>query len=219
MKVAIYSAIFGDYDDLKDQPEQSVETDFLFYSNKEYKSKTWKMMGNPHHVEYSGYQASRLEAKWYKIFPSEEYDLTIWTDGSAQITSKFFTQWIIDNMGNGMLMAFKHPHLDCIYKEAANCFDFPKYTKEALFEQVGHYHKQGYPRNNGLWACGLIARRLGAGYFNSAWWGEINRWSIQDQLSFPYVVWRDKFPITTLDVNQYDNPYIKFLMSEHKSDL
>jgi DNA polymerase-1 len=48
------------------------------------------------------------------------------------------------------------------------------------------------PEGFGLWACGAIVWRNSdkARQFGHAWHEENVRWSIQDQVSFPYLVWK-----------------------------
>jgi hypothetical protein len=55
---------------------------------------------------------------------------------------------------------------------------------------VTHYWNEGHPAHWGLVHSGLLVRRNTARMraFDQAWWDEITKWSIQDQLSLPYLL-------------------------------
>lgn len=216
MKACIYSSIFGEYDEIKEQPKQTVPTDFLMFTDSEYYGETWETCKRLR----GGLDLSdRMAAKYYKTHPPTGYDLSIWIDGSAQILSPEFVQFIDDFMADDSICAFQHPERDCIYQEALHCFDMPKYEKQPILDQVAAYHREGYPRDYGLYACGMIARKGDQDDFDEAWWLENAEWTYQDQLSFPYVAWKlGRYP-EALMINQYHNPYIKFETDKHKSEM
>jgi hypothetical protein len=66
------------------------------------------------------------------------------------------------------------------------------------------------PEHFGLWATGCIARlhtdrmrQLG-----DAWLNEMHRWTIQDQVSLPYLFWRDGIAPGTFGINQLENDMV-----------
>ena len=53
--------------------------------------------------------------------------------------------------------------------------------------------KINYPKNNGLWANGVLIRKHNDPdiiKMNEMWWQEIQNGSRRDQLSAPYVAWK-----------------------------
>src|SRR5437879_1575817 len=79
-----------------------------------------------------------------------------------------------------------------IYAEAEFSKTMPKYFDQPIAEQIESYRAEGYPARMGLIATGLIARSTAADLsaIEEMWWDENLRWSYQDQLSLPVVLWR-----------------------------
>jgi len=212
MKIAIYTAIYGGYDSLKEQPVQSIACDYIcFTDNPDLKSDTWKIK-----VSDVANQHPRMKAKYFKIMSHDvlpEYDLTVWIDGSAQILTTDFVKDLITMAKKDKLMVFRHPeNRDCIYQEAEYCKDMPKYRGLPIMDQVRYYQMRGYPEHNGLMACGLVYRTndLSNVQFNNAWWEENKMWTYQDQLSFPYCLWKLSLNAKIIELDQYDNYLINF---------
>jgi hypothetical protein len=140
-----------------------------------------------------------MEAKRYKILGHHflDEDILIWTD--ANITMKISNQEAIKKfLGDSDLMIFKHPKRNCIYKEFAELRKCERLNDEwlqkNLKEQELYYRKKGMPTEFGLWECNFIIRRntpIINNLFND-WWAEICRWQWRDQVSLPYILWKNK---------------------------
>jgi hypothetical protein len=198
----VYTAIFGNYDDVKKQP---VEVKVV---NEE---SGW----------YPKDLHPRLQAKYFKCNSHLlETEYSIWVDGSATIHDPQFIQRCLDYLGKSDLMCFVHPEgRRCIYQEAEYCKNMPKYKDVDIQGQVDAYRQQGYPELNGLWACGLVVRRHTPKVeeFNKLWWEHNLKYTYQDQLSFPVVLRETGVNFKTLWLNQHDNDLITF-MTPHKHE-
>ena len=145
------------------------------------------------------FQREVMEAKRYKILGHHflDEDILIWTD--ANITMKISNQEAIKKfLGDSDLMIFKHPKRNCIYKEFAELRKCKRLNDEwlqkNLKEQELYYRKKGMPTEFGLWECNFIIRRntpIINNLFND-WWAEICRWQWRDQVSLPYLLWKNK---------------------------
>ena len=78
-----------------------------------------------------------------------------------------------------------------------------KYQDVPIKEQVDYYFSQGFPEHYGLWACGVMLRDKKFSDFGSKWMLENMAWTFQDQLSLPYLSWKENFKIDTIPLNQY----------------
>ena len=197
MRAVIYTTIYGNYDGLKEQP--NIDADFVcFTDNPDLKSDQWQIRYEPilQHLH------PRLRAKYFKtICPFGGTSLFI--DGSIQIINPN----ILDELGrflkNGFAV-YKHPsNRDCISSEVELSLQMPKYQGLPLQEQADHYFSQGLPEHFGLWACGLILRDGSHTDFGSKWMLENMLWTYQDQVSLPYLAWREDFKIDTIELDQY----------------
>jgi hypothetical protein len=209
-RVCVYTAIYGGYDRLKAQPEQTIKSDWLCFSDMGMDTVgEWQVVtfANPS----GGLTKPRIQAKYFKImshhvFPggwfdmatpdfhnNVHYDHLVWIDGSVQIYRPDFLELMLSSIGESGWALFKHPIRDCIYDEAEESALMVKYQADPILEQAALYRRIGYPAHNGLWCGGLIARRTDAHHlaaFNELWWRENTTRSSQDQISLPVVLWR-----------------------------
>ena len=232
-KVCIYTAIFGGYDSLKPQPKQSINCDFICFTDNltDNKNDPWRMVINPF-KEYT-YLHPRLQAKFFKIMAHKvfaertrnplfrlrqnlrrilAYDYCIWIDGSVQILRSDFAEYFISKIGDFGLAMLPHPDRDCIYDELRASLLMRKYKGLPLIEQVDYYKEQGYPAHNGLIVAGLFARDLRVKrlrLINSEWWNENLKWTYQDQLSLPYVLWKNDYSFDKIPLNLWKNKYFE----------
>lgn len=228
-KIAIYSAIYGGFDDIKEQPKQSINCDFIMFTDnakllEAAKNSTWKIVEDKRQItqdeskleKYKKTNVNRIIAKYYKCNPHEilaDYDYVIWIDGSAQIKNQDFIKTLVKKLGRKELMVFKHPERDNIYDEAEFCKDWPKYKDLDIMGQVQYYKSVGFPDNYGLSAGGMIVRKNkldSVKKFNEYWWNENLNWTYQDQLSFEYSVWKTEVKLKRLNLNLWDNKLIEF---------
>jgi hypothetical protein len=236
-KIAIYTAIFGDFDELKPPAPQDVECDFFCFTDAPLPKAVgaWRTI----QVRRDPAVHPRMQSKWFKtmshevfprgrlgwrwawagrIYKRPRYDATIWCDGSMQIKGATMARDISGLLHDHSFAMFKHPDRDCIFEEAA-ASPAKKYGL-ALTEQVETYRAAGTPPHGGLYAGGFIGRKLPASLklieFERAWWAENLKWGPQDQLSFPHLVRQRDVPVATIPAHLRNNPY--FDLVPHKSD-
>lgn len=206
MKTIVYSSIYGGYDTpikqiIKEKP--ILFTDQLTVDGWSAKMKRVHKKND------------RMRAKYFKCNPHKELDcdISIWIDGSGTIRDKNFVKRCIEYLGDADMLAFKHPDRDCIYDEAEFCEMFEKYRHVDIMGQVREYKNMGWPEHTGLWACGLLVRRHNnrTKRFNKLWWEHINKYTYQDQLSFPVCTWLSGVKLKTLELELNDNNLITFL--------
>ena len=216
-RIAIYTAIYGGYDSLGPQPELDGVDWVCFTDNTELEAKPWAMR-----VEPGRYRHPRLSAKWFKTNPHRaisEYRRTIWIDGNMRVTSPTFVGELLAILADRPLAIFPHPDRDDIFDEAKFSATMPKYDGLPVFEQVDYYRRQGFTRSE-LYACGVLVRdnvdrrmrRL-----DEAWMAECIRWTYQDQLSLPYLLWQHNVRPALIPYNLWDNHM--FALQPHLSDL
>lgn len=217
-RVAVYTAIFGGYDYLKEQPLIPGVDYVCFTDDPGLTAPGWRVIvGKARHLH------PRLSAKWYRTHPHRvlsAYRRSIYIDGSVQILTPDFVPAMLAALGNRDMALFQHPARHNVRDEAEFCVPIEKYRGQPMVAQVDHYAALGFPDQSGLYATGLIARRHRTRTmrrFGRAWMQENVRWTYQDQLSAPYLFW--KFGITpgVVPNNLWDNPL--FTLIAHTSEL
>ncbi len=213
MRLAAVCAIYGGYDLIPPVPE-GVD-DAVLITDVPVRSG-WRNV-----VEPSGAHP-RLAAKRPKARPDlyTDCEASLWMDGSVHVLDDRFVALVEEKLGRHELVIWGHPEdRDCLFEEARHCHEWPKYRDEPLLEQTAHYLSEGMPEHFGLWAAGTIARRhtdrmraLG-----DAWLAEMERWTIQDQVSLPYLFWREGIEPGTFGIDQLDNDVV--VVMPHAEEL
>lgn len=192
-KVVLYSAMTGGYDTLKELPD--VGCDAVLFTEEAAQVKGWQnrvVRRKEHHP--------RMRAKWFKLHPHllfPEYDISIWLDSSAQVLKRAFVREMVTYLQDAPLVFFPHRWRNNILDEAAATMALPKYLGLPLSAQVQSYYNAGYADECGLLECTSLLRRHNdpfAARFGEAWWDENLHWTYADQISAPFVLWRDKIP-------------------------
>lgn len=218
MSVIFYTALFGQHTDLKEFDRKGFQC-FCFTDDPELTSNTWTIIQQPR------VGTPRMDAKWPKMnpdtlgLPLAYGDYTIWVDASIQITD-------IEEMARvcarGDLALFAHPERTNIFEEAGASAVMPKYAGMPLVEQALAYNADGLPTDHRLWAGGVIARRVDHHHknisFGLKWYHECRRWSPQDQISLPYVLFKLGIKPTVIEGSIYETPYMKHIWTGPSDD-
>jgi hypothetical protein len=215
--VAILTAVYGGYDVLHPLPDDHGFDKAVCVTDDPFLSADgWTMVVVPSHA------APRLAAKRPKMLPFDfvDADVAVWLDASAQVVDTGFRDWCVAAAEGADLVAWNHPEdRDCLFAEVDYCWSWPKYRKHPLREQAEFYRAAGMPSGFGLWACGTLVWRNTpqANLFGRRWLAENERWSIQDQVSLPYLLWELQPRFSAFPAHEFDNRWIRW--HEHLSAL
>ena len=208
--VAVITAIYDGYDTLKPVlPQDGVDVDWVLVTDTVPADPLgWRVVHDP---QPPGMWPSRA-AKEPKFRPWEytPAPASIYLDASFRITSPLFA---VEALALADPIAqFEHPWRDCIYDEADASERLLKYVGQPVTEQADSYLAAGHPPNWGLWASGVIARRhtpeimkLGA-----AWTAETDAWTLQCQISQPYVLRNLGLRPASLPGDHFTNPWLAY---------
>lgn len=192
-KQVIYTALFGDRDDLKPIKKQNGFDYFVFTDNPSLKHPVFKTTI----IKPVDHDPCR-NARFVKINPHivlPGYQYWIWIDANIAVEGIDFNQLLERYLDKHDIALHKHPFRRCIYEETSACrekgFDLPG----KIDAQVKKYQDEEYPVNNGLCSTSILYRRNTGRMiaFNDLWWKEISAHSRRDQLSFNYVAWKQGF--------------------------
>lgn len=179
----IYSANYGGWDPLRIQP-----VPVRMYNDESHPIE----MADPRMAAkyLDDLQWPRLAAKWWKVRPDlacPDAEVTVWIDGSMTLLVPDLMDRALAELGDDDALFMRHPWRDCIFEEAESSALVHKYFGQPTAAQVESYRAAGHPEHWGLVHSGLIVRRdtPAVRALDEAWWAEITRWTIQDQLSLP----------------------------------
>jgi len=198
MRVAVISSLMGGYDTPATPVQQDLDCEWLLVADRDYDCFPWKVI-----IEPRPGTPPRLAAKVAKCRPDAytDADVTIWVDGHLRITHPSFVRWAVGALDGGAHIAqLRHPFHRTLTEEAALSARLPKYAGLPVREQAASYLAAGYPDDWGMWAAGLIVRRtVGVTVrFGDAWLAEQVRWTVQDQISEPPLLYWHGLEVATL---------------------
>lgn len=211
-EIVVYTAILGDYDDLKNEEVKIPGCDFIcFTDDHNLRSNLFNIV-----LCKRMYRDQTRDNRLYKILPHKflkNYEYSLYIDGSVLVKTKNIIGLVKKYLKYSNLAVFSHPERDCIYDEAVACIKAKKDKKYIIEKQIRRYKKEGYPEHNGLTENTILLRRHNAPDIISlgeAWWKEVDSFSKRDQLSFNYVAWRNKFNFTIMDGFLWDVERLKY---------
>ena len=232
MKIAVYTSIFGGYDDLIEDQFQMEGVDYICFTDRDIESNTWDVR-----KVLPLYSDNTRTARKYKALPHrylKDYDWSVWIDGNIKIISdiRLLCKGDLYKLYDHMLVG-EYDRRNCIYDEAQTILNFGKINSEkepergikawkdnpeSIVKQMNRYISEGYPRQNGLVSNGIIIRNHTSSDViknMEDWWSEIKHNSKRDQLSFNYIAWKNKFNFVYLQGDIRNNEYF-VIMGKHK---
>lgn len=209
-KAVIYTGIFGHYDVLLPPLYRDEGVDYICYTDdKSLKSSDWEIR----YVQCEQ-ENMALEVRKYKCLPHRflpEYDISVWIDANIQIQSSILS-YIEKNMQNTGMLFFPHYQRNCIYEEGSINILLHRENTGKIIEQMYEYYSEKYPEHNGLFCGNFIVRehnRPTIATIMEAWYAELLKHSLRDQLSLPYVLWKNKMKPDICWGYVNDNKYVK----------
>ena len=239
MKIAVVCANFGDYDDINENPNiiNKEKFDwFLFTDNKNLKSNFWTVITDPFYLDNNvdginnftnldknNFIYPMMQAKYYKLQTHhilKSYDFFVWIDASIIITNNNLVNdiLVVLNQGKTELINFIHPERNNIVDEKNLSLTMEKYNNQNLSKQVDDYINDGFAQYSLFW-CGFFCRKNNDSINKifDDWWFENVTKSFQDQISYPYVLWKNnKTPDHIIYQRMYNNQFLGKVNYPHK---
>ena len=213
-RIAVYTVVFGNYDSVPEPYCKPDNVDYYLITDQkvDLSSSIWKTIDisklDALFKGMTNVQKNRyLKMHPQVVFPNYKY--SIYIDGNIQIVSDV-TEYI-HRIGTHDVSMHLHSSRSCAYEEAKAVIYAKKESKQAIDEHIGHLRKEGFPEHYGMLECNIIARRHTEEMeiLMEEWWTEFCNHSKRDQLSFPYVLFKNGIAVTeigTLGNNVHNNP-------------
>lgn len=213
MRVALITACYGAYDPVRPLPEWHGFDDAVLVTDSRENVTGWRVHYEPRD------ESPRLAAKRPKMLPwlFTDCDAAVWLDASFEIVNPAFRWWTEQHLQRDDFIVWGHPEGRIDYAdEAAVCWDWPKYAGFDVRGQVSAYLGEGMPRGWGLFAAGTLGWRFTpeAMALGEEWYGEQLRWSPQDQVSLPYVLWKRGKRFALWPGDEYGNEWVRLRWDE-----
>lgn len=213
-RIAVYTVVFGNYDQILEPYVAPDNVDYWLISDQEIdlSNSVWKRYDFSRFSDELENLNNAGKNRFFKmnphaVFPDYRYSLYI--DGNIQIVSDI-TEYVY-HLGTPGIAMHMHSSRDCVYEEANAVLQAKKETKANIDAHMKYLRETGFPEHYGLLECNVIFRNSSeqCRSIMSDWWAEYQTRSKRDQLSFPYVLYKNSIPVEdvgTLGNNVYQNP-------------
>ena len=220
MKVLVTTSGFGGIHALKSvwvaQKIEGVEVTFKRFDDTNYPSRANSM--HP-----------RLKGKIFKMLAWEEfpgYDYYIWLDSTFHMVKTKAVEYALKSIGDTDICLFNHPERTTVKQEVDHVVNLlnwndpyisSRYMGERIAEQYDSYVKDPNYIDNDLLAAGcfIYNKHLVENKdYNllKEWFYHNCVWSVQDQISLPYLLKKFNVKYNLFDTGVYNNPYFQFDM-------
>lgn len=198
-KIVVYSCIVGNYDSINEPIYFNDNVEYILFSDKDIKSNFWKVRKIP--TKILQYKNKTIINRYIKLHPLDffkDYDYSIYIDGNVKTLTDISGFVNCINKKTGIAM-FRHHSRKCIYIEEKACLLQNKGNKDKIIKQIEKYKSEKFPTNYGLLEGTIIVsdlKNIKAKNLLEKWWEEFyNSESLRDQLSLPYVLWKNNYKI------------------------
>ena len=189
----IYSAIVGNYDDVRQPKIVDERFDYVLFTNeiKEKKIGVWQIRP----IEYQNAD-STLICRYIKTHPHTllpEYEVSIWMDSNIQICSEYLYRRVIELEREGVVISSMWHPTGCAYQEAFDVMALKLEHEKVVTHWCHKLRQEGYPRENGLCETNVLYRKNCNDRvidFDNLWWNCVENNSRRDQLSYNYALWK-----------------------------
>lgn len=213
VRIAIYTAIFGNYDKVHEPLIQPGNIDYYIITDQEIPPNSlWKPI-TPHDNIKS--LSSGEKNRYVKMHPDEyfsTYKYSIYVDGSISIISDMTP--LIYEVSKVGIAVHRHSQRECVYDELIVTELFHKITSEEKKNYEEYLEKINMPRKYGLCECGVIAReheKDECKRIMGMWWEMFKNHIKRDQIHLPVVLFMNNISVNeicTLGTNIYNNKSI-----------
>lgn len=219
-KIAIYTAVTGQYDQLEDPKVIDSRCDYICFTNNPpaLANSVWQFRQIPN-VSTNQVLLSRYP-KMHPHLLLSDYDYSVYMDANIQIIGKDFYTRIFDKIEKGVILSgIKHPFRDCPYDEGYVVFTYNLDKISNILRTLLFLKKQGFPQHYGMFEANVILRNNQSEKIKKQceeWWDLINRFSRRDQLTYPYTLWKNSIPFDyIIPEGQSARNYKAFAFTSH----
>lgn len=217
-QIAAYTCIVGNYDKLKEPVSVSEECDYYVISDEKPSADSVFRYINindcvPYCVEDNTKKNRYCKINAHKLFP--QYRYSIYFDGNIRLKNNIVQK--IDELPQTRITTSAINSINCVYMETMRAIELGRVSKEVAMKQIEKYWLEGMPEKFGSVVCSVLIREHNNPICKKImedWWEQVEQFSRKDQISFPYVIWKNNFSmndVTTVNgAELYGDKYFIF---------
>lgn len=208
-KGVVYTTIFDEQSILYDPEIITPELDYIcFTNNPNLKSKIWniKLINN-------FYIDSKMEKNLFKMFPYKylkNYDYSIWVDSDFKIIGNMKSFINIYSSGSSMFVT-NYLNDNFSYNQLKDYLSFD--DELDLKNQINQYNKYKSSTHEKMIASSILYRRHDNPALKKVmedWYYETKNFCSVDQLTLPYVLYKNKFNVDVINMFSLKNNFFEY---------
>ena len=218
MRIVVFSALFGGNDVLKSPRIINPKVRYVCMTDRADTVKGWDL----HRLQQT--ERPRWLARWAKtqLLWLGPHDVSIWLDASFELLVDPVAIVAAAAVTNAPIVGFLHPDRSRIVDEAKAIIRWQLAPAVAVKQQLATYQAAGFdtaatPQRQ-LTTTGVLVRWASPDVtrFNDAWWREIQRHTLRDQLSVDFCAYACQLPVGYLPGHYRANPFVRYDHTTHR---
>ena len=219
-KIAVYTSVFGEYDNIYDPKFVSDDIDYYYVSEYPVSATHVFQWIDSSLVIPANIDSPVKKNRFIKMHPQllfPDYQYSVYIDGNIEVLGDMS---LLNPMCASGISVFKHPERDCIYYEGITIANYKRVPVDEVQTHLKRYLSEGYPLHFGMPEMSVILREHNnpiCKKIMELWWNEFNYSVQRDQLSFMYSIWKNGLTISDISSLGDDVRHCNFLkMHTHK---
>lgn len=212
-QIAVYTCIVGDYDTLQEPPSISEDCDYFLISDKIPRENSIFQYLDvreivPKHITDPTRVNRYCKINAHTIFP--QYRYSIYFDGNIGLKSSITD--FINKLPVTRIIAFCPNYWKSIYREMISILESGRDNEQIVKKQAESYWLEGMPDDFGCLMCGILIREHNnpvCRKLMDEWWIQIEQFSKRDQVSLPYVLWKNGYSISDVGIIEDKYNYLE----------
>lgn len=220
-KFVVYTCVFDKYDWVFPPLVREEKLSYILITDDpDFKVPGWETML----VDSRPFRNAKTANLHYRALSHKylgDFDCSLYLDGNVRLlgkTSEFIAKF--QNSGSPLGL-FRHPIRRSVKEEVAACLMTGKVLEPDRLQAELEYHANNcFPDNIGLVETTIILKNHRNEHLAEAmnlWWSNFEAFGTRDQISLPYVIWKQEIPCKYHSFNfRAKNPY--FGLYTHRRD-
>lgn len=186
----VYTVLLGDYK-LNEPTYVNKDWELVCFTDQNIKSDNWKI------VKCEG---GKKKSREIKIRSDQFFDYNICLYIDAKFTIRCDLNDFVYRYLHSDLAVMKHNKRVCAYDEGHFCIKIKKDREETILKQLREYEKEGFPKNFGLYAPGIMIKKntKEVNHFMKMWYEQVEKFSYRDIISLSYTLWRNPIDLSLM---------------------
>lgn len=212
LRILVYSCYFGQYEPFNPKATgPGVGYDRVVLTDQRLNTPGIRILGPDMAQDVSPTALSRLAKIRPHLFFAD-YDWVIYIDNSATLLNdphQIIARIEADQGGTAAPGRYLFPHQrrNCAYREARLCMKKGRIPRADYRRQIQHYQAAGFPMDRGLFVNTMMVQKMGdpaTDAFNDAWYQHFLTFSQRDQISLPFLLWQENYPVRLMPQSLFD---------------